>query len=107
MLSELTEDRKYVLVYWDDAQRQTFYFKEQNLYFGTAILTDDVNHACLMTLQEAIDTWKCMSVKDDWEIWSVKQGLVLEKKETNYRIEEQIADLNKQVAELAAKIVKE
>jgi hypothetical protein len=106
MLSELTEDRKYVLVYIGDCDTWK-YFQGQNVYLGTAVLTDDLDRAFLMTCDEAVSRWKCMKVKEDWAIWSVKPGLVLNIKQVNHVIEEQIADLNKQVGELAAKIAKE
>ena len=68
--------RCFVLVYIGESEWQ--FFKSQNLYLGVANLTDSVEHAAMMSLDDAEKKWDCMTVKDDWQIWSVRPGIVLD-----------------------------
>jgi hypothetical protein len=92
------EEKKYVLAYIAEAEHK--YFKEQNLYLGTAILTDDINNACLMTLEEAESYFSYMNVKADWEIWSVKIGLSLDQPSTRHLLKMREQELKKQLQEV-------
>lgn len=65
-------DKMYVLVY---KERQ--YFKEQNLYLGSAILTSDIDCAAQMSIEDAENKFSCMKDKDDWKIFRVVLGLRL------------------------------
>jgi hypothetical protein len=75
----------YVLVYVADKGGYRF-FKNQNLYLGVANLTDSVEQAAMMTLDEAEGTWGCMTAKDDWEVWSVRPGIMLDVKSERHII---------------------
>ena len=65
-------DKMYVLLYKGDQ-----FFKEQNLYLGSAVLTNDIDSAAQMTLEEAEKKYSCMKEKDDWKIFRVVIGLRL------------------------------
>lgn len=91
-------DLKYVLAYIPEQEYK--YFKEQNLYLGCATLTDDINNACLMTLEEAENYFSHMHVKSDWEIWSVKTGLTLDQKSSRHLLKMQEQELKKQLEEV-------
>lgn len=71
------ETPSYVLVYVGDQDEWRF-FKDGNLYLGVANLTDSLEYAAMMTLDEAERKWGCMSIKADWQIWSVKTEIVLD-----------------------------
>jgi hypothetical protein len=40
----------------------------------------------MMTLDEAEGEWGCMSVKADWQVWSVRPGIVLDAKSDRHII---------------------
>lgn len=72
------------------------YFKEQNLYLGIAILTDSLEEAAKMTLDEAEGKLECMT-DNNWTIWSVKEGLVLDEKSERHIIRQKRKDLQEQL----------
>jgi len=78
--SALPTSRCYVLVYVGEGDFE--FFKNQNLYLAT-ILTDSVEQAAMMTIDEAEEKWGRMTVKEDWQIWSVRPGIVLNAKIKN------------------------
>jgi len=91
--------RCYVLVYVGDEGEWQF-FKDQNLYLGVANLTDSVEHAAMMTLDEAEGKWGCMSVKDDWQVWSVRPGIVLDAISERHIIRAKKAELEAELKSL-------
>lgn len=79
-LNKKAEEKMYVVIYVGD-----FYSGEYIKYFrlfnknGSPILTDSLDSVKILSLEDALSIVGKMSVKDDWEIWSVKRGLVLNK----------------------------
>lgn len=74
------------------------YFKEQNLYLGSAILTNDIDSAAQMTLEEAEKKYGCMKEKDDWKIFRVVIGLRLGQESTRHIKAARKALLEKELA---------
>ena len=74
--------KRYVVVYvgdWTSSNYNPQFFKSQNLYLGSANLTDSLDNAALLSKEEAEKIWGCMDVKNDWQIWSIRLGYVLDK----------------------------
>lgn len=65
-------DKMYVLLHKDGQ-----YFKEQNLYLGSAMLTSDIDSAEQMSLEDAENKYNCMKEKSDWKIFRAVIGLRL------------------------------
>jgi len=74
------------------------YFKEQNLYLGSAILTNDIDSAAQMTLEDAEKKYGCMKEKDDWKIFRVVVGLRLGQESTRHIKAARKASLEKELA---------
>ena len=75
-------EKRYVVVYvgdWTSSNYNPQFFKDQNLYLGSAILTDNLDDAAILSKEKAEKVWDCMDVKDDWQIWSIRLGYVLDK----------------------------
>jgi len=94
---------KYVLV-WNNPKLplENPYFVKQNIYLGLAETSTDLEKALLMTLDVAKDTLKRMNDKNEWSIWSVKLGLVLDQKDESFYKDEEIQKLKKRLKELEA-----
>ena len=90
----------YVLVFIGTDGKEWQFFKSQNLYLGSAMLTDSVEDAAMLTLDEAESKFDCMTVKDDWAIWSVRPGVVLDKPSERHVIRSKRKDLERQLASL-------
>jgi hypothetical protein len=76
------------------------YFKEQNLYLGSAITTSDIDSAAQMTLKKAESKYGCMNEKDDWKIFRVVVGLRLGHESIRHIKAARKADLEKELAAL-------
>lgn len=74
------------------------YFKEQNLYLGSAILTKDIDSAAQMTIDEAEGKYGCMSEKDDWKIFRVVIGLRLGQESVRHIKAARKAEIEKELA---------
>lgn len=74
------------------------YFKEQNLYLGSAILTSDIDSAAQMTLENAEKKYGCMNEKDDWRIFRVVVGLRLSQESIRHIKAARKAELEKELA---------
>jgi hypothetical protein len=85
--------RMYVLQY-ENGQ----YFKEQNLYLGSAMLTSDIDSAAQMTLEEAEKKYSCMIKKDAWKIFRVVLGLRLGQESIRHIKAARKAELEKELA---------
>ena len=94
---ELSASRCYVLVHVGD-ERERRYFKEQNLYLGSAILTNDIDSAAQMPLEEAEKKYGCMKDKDDWKIFRVVIGLRLGQESSRHIKAARKAELEKELA---------
>lgn len=72
-------NRKYILAYVGEltSDNMKYYFWVNDL-----TKTMDLDQATKFTLQEARETLSGISVKDDWEIWSIKYGYILDKHES-------------------------
>lgn len=70
MFNEQHTNGRYVLVYLGDAGKWS--------YLGISNLTDNIEKADIMTLDEAKRKWNSMSVKADWQVWSIRPGIVLD-----------------------------
>ena len=90
----------YVLVFIGTDGKEWQYFKSQNLYLGSAMLTDSVEDAAMLTLDDAESKLDCMTVKDDWAIWSVRLGIVLDKRSDRHVIRSKRKELERQLASL-------
>lgn len=90
----------YVLVFIGTDGKEWQYFKSQNLYLGQAMLTDTVEDAAKLTLDDAEAKWDCMTVKDDWAIWSVRPGIVLDKPSDRHVVRAKRKALEQQLASL-------
>ena len=88
-------NKMYVLLHKDDR-----YFKEQNLYLGSAILTNDIDSAAQMTLEEAEKKYGCMKEKDDWKIFRVVIGLRLGQESTRHIMAARKAELEQELQKL-------
>lgn len=62
--------RRYVLVYIG--------YEGEYKYLGIGKLTDNIENAVMMTRDEVERKWNSMSVKFDWQVWSVRPGIVLD-----------------------------
>lgn len=67
---KIQSEEHYVLVYIGDPGEWS--------YLGIVSLTDDINRAVKMTLDEARLKWNCMGVKADWQVWSIRPGITLD-----------------------------
>jgi len=76
------------------------YFKEQNLYLGAAIMTNDIDSAAQMPLEQAENKYGCMNEKDEWKIFRVILGLRLGRESDRHIKAARKADLEKELAEL-------
>lgn len=76
------------------------YFKEQNLYLGSAMLTGDIDSAEQMTLEEAENKYGCMKEKGDWKIFRVVVGLRLGQESIRHIKATRKSELEKELAEL-------
>ena len=52
------------------------YFKKQNLYLGTAVLTSHLDSAAQMSLSQVEEHLGRMTEKEDWEVLGVALGVV-------------------------------
>ena len=86
-------ERMYVLQH-----KSGEYFKEQNLYLGSAILTNDIDSAAQMTMEEAEKKYDCMKKKDDWKVFRVVVGLRLGQESTRHIKAARKARLEKELA---------
>ena len=88
-------EKTYVLLHKDDQ-----FFKEQNLYLGSAILTNDIDSAAQMTLEEAEKKYGCMKAKDDWKIFRVVIGLRLGQESIRHIMAARKAELEQELASI-------
>jgi hypothetical protein len=88
----------YVLVYTGEP---LMFFRGQNLYLGTALLTDQIDEAEFCTQDQAESYWNLMDDKDKWEIWTVKTGIVLHAKQNRHLIREKKEKLIKEFNRLS------
>jgi len=89
----------YVLVY-SGLGRGRWFFKSQNLYLGTAELTDSLEEAKRFSLDDAEATYNCMGEPEKWEIWSIRQGWVLAEKSERHIVRRKREQLLKELASL-------
>lgn len=87
------DEKKYVLQH-----KSGGYFKEQNLYLGSAILTNDIDLAAQMALELAENKYGCMSEKDGWKIFQVAVGLRLGQESIRHIRAARKAELEKELA---------
>lgn len=92
--------KTYVLVYRGRGVPE--YFQSQNLYLGSAIMSQDIGDAAALSWEEAEANWNCMA-SEYWEIWTVKEGFELDKKCEKHLISAKRRELEKQLRELEAK----
>ena len=76
------------------------FFEKQNLYLGQAMLTDDIDTARQMSLDEAEDKLSCMPKKQDWNIYEVGIGLRLGAKSTRHIKKWRKEELERELAAL-------
>jgi len=86
-------ERMYVLQH-----KSGEYFKEQNLYLGSAILTNDIDSAAQMTMEDAEKKYGRMKERDDWKIFRVVVGLRLGQESTRHIKAARKASLEKELA---------
>lgn len=89
----------YVLVY-----KSNQFYTSQNLYLGCANLTNKLEDARVMTLEDAEITFGLMTDKTDWEIWSVRTGIVLDQKSERHSIRCRINILKDELSKLQKEI---
>jgi len=85
----------YVLVY-----KGNQFYTSQNLYLGCANLTQRLQDARVMTLEDAEITFGLMANPTEWEIWSVRTGIVLDKKSERHSIRCRINILKSELSKL-------
>lgn len=70
---------KYVLVYIGELSSDNMQY-----YFWVDIekRTDSLDNAKKFTLEQAKEIFSNITVKDDWQIWSIKLGYVLDRYES-------------------------
>jgi len=76
----MSDTKRYVLVYAGldkKGNADNRYFVGQNLYLGIANITDSLELATIMSLEEAEKVWGLMAAKKDWQIWSIRDSIVL------------------------------
>jgi hypothetical protein len=93
----LPKDKKMYILRHKSGQ----FFKEQNLYLGSAILTSDLDSATQMILDEAEQKYLLMTEKDDWKIFRVVIGLMLGSESDRHIKAKRKADLEKELADLS------
>ena len=76
------------------------FFKEQNLYLGSAILTDDIDSAMQMSLDRAEKNYRAMSEKEDWKIFQIVTGFKLGDESKRHVKAERIAALKKELSDI-------
>lgn len=83
------------------------FFKEQNLYLATASLTNDIDSACQLSLDDAENKYKCMTEKDDWKIYRITLGLRLGEESKHHikmmrkeYLEKELKAINKAINEM-------
>lgn len=74
------------------------YFKEQNLYLGSAILTGDIDSAAQMPLEDAENKYSCMNEKNDWKIFRAVLGIRLGSESDRHLKAARKAELEKELA---------
>ena len=70
MFYEQHTNGRYVLVFIEDSGKWS--------YLGITNLTDNIEKAAIMTFDEAKRKWNSMSVKANWQVWSIRSGIVLD-----------------------------
>lgn len=98
---------KYVLVFQKRPSDKLRYFERNNLYLGSAILTDSLDYAHRMTLDKAEDNLSRMSEPEYWSIWSIKKDWILNKRHEGHIIKQKIGSLQKELVDLQRELLKE
>jgi hypothetical protein len=76
------------------------FFESQNLYLGAAILTESLQKAKKMPLEEAESSWRCMNEQESWQIWSTDIGVILGKESTRHVLNSRKQKLEKELASI-------
>lgn len=92
-------EKKYVIVYTYGEK----FFKEKNSN-GSNVLSDSLEEAKMMTQEEAEEYLKNMKEDWDWEIWTVKTGLVLDERQTRHILKARKEALLKELESLEKEI---
>jgi len=100
-------DERYVLVYKPDSNLEFKYFESQNLYLGQAMLTKDLENAAKMSLDEAECTLNLMTTKSDWQIWSIKSSIVLDKQSFHHELINKKKQLLEEISSIDYKLQRE
>ena len=92
---------------WERESKPACYFKDHNLYLGVIYETEELEEAAIFTLDEAENMiQRIKGNKNQWSIWCVKMGRVLDQKNDRWKIllrkkelEEEQQELNDRLLE--------
>lgn len=107
----MIEDEKsklYVLVYKKDGDdRPYFFLKNQNLYLGKADLTQHIDKAHKLSIKEAEDVIDKVVDRERWELWTIKQGWVLDEKSDRLDLLHRRTKLLKEIEEIDRQLMED